>query len=337
MMLSPGPGYHLARRFWPLATTPLVLALLALSIYSATAAPPGNGAFQRTWQRTDQPVIDGITARTWMWGPEANTDVLQEPYAEAPGGTRDVQYFDKSRMEITDPAGDDSSIWYVTNGLLVVELMTGNMQTGHATFQQRQPAAVNVAGDADDPTGITYAILAGFRDSGPWGDGTYYDGRIHPDGTITVEPELLDYGVGSATIDLTTNHSIAWPFWEFMNSSGTVYQDDQFVDSLLFENPYFATGRPVTEAYWANVKVAGTYRDVLIQCFERRCLTYTPGIRRASSSKPATSASTTTPGASQQPRQPDADLDGNRAGGDDDGDSNGQQSRKRRPAPRQPR
>ncbi|MGH9174747.1 MAG: N-acetylmuramoyl-L-alanine amidase family protein, partial [Vicinamibacterales bacterium] len=31
-----------------------------------------------------------------------------------------------------------------------------------------------------------------------------------------------------------------------------------------------------TEAYWANVKLKGVYTDVLIQCFERRCLTWTP-------------------------------------------------------------
>ncbi|MEZ4570080.1 MAG: clostripain-related cysteine peptidase [Thermomicrobiales bacterium] len=32
----------------------------------------------------------------------------------------------------------------------------------------------------------------------------------------------------------------------------------------------------MTEAYWATVEVAGTPKDVLSQCFERRCLTYTP-------------------------------------------------------------
>lgn len=41
-------------------------------------------------------------------------------------------------------------------------------------------------------------------------------------------------------------------------------------------NPVYATGLPITEAYWASVKVGGAYRDVLIQCFERRCLTHTP-------------------------------------------------------------
>jgi hypothetical protein len=42
--------------------------------------------------------------------------VLQEPYADAPGGKRAVLYFDKTRMEITNPEADPSSPWYVTNG-----------------------------------------------------------------------------------------------------------------------------------------------------------------------------------------------------------------------------
>jgi hypothetical protein len=44
----------------------------------------------------------------------------------------------------------------------------------------------------------------------------------------------------------------------------------------LFANPYYATGYPLTEAYWVAVRVAGVQRDVLTQCFERRCLTWTP-------------------------------------------------------------
>ena len=39
---------------------------------------------------------------------------------------------------------------------------------------------------------------------------------------------------------------------------------------------FYVTGLPITEAYWATVKAAGQQRDVLIQCFERRCLTYAP-------------------------------------------------------------
>ncbi len=38
----------------------------------------------------------------------------------------------------------------------------------------------------------------------------------------------------------------------------------------------YATGFPITEAYWTYAKVDGAIRDVLFQCFQRRCLTYTP-------------------------------------------------------------
>ncbi len=73
-----------------------------------------------------------------------------------------------------------------------------------------------------------------------------------------------------------TGHRVASVFWQFMNAQGTVYENGQFVSAQLFQNPYYATGYPIAEAYWAAVKVGGQQRDVLMQCFERRCLTYTP-------------------------------------------------------------
>ncbi len=140
--------------------------LLLMSILQAGAVAPGNQHFQRSWARTDQPVSTGQISRTWMWGPDAFTDELQEPYSESPNGQRSVQYFDKARMEITQPtASDPGSIWYVTNGLLVVELISGQMQVGDATFSPRTPANVNVGGDADDPTGPTYASFGSLLDN----------------------------------------------------------------------------------------------------------------------------------------------------------------------------
>ena len=61
-----------------------------------------------------------------------------------------------------------------------------------------------------------------------------------------------------------------------MNDDGPIWRDGGYMLWPLFEAPFYATGYPITEAYWAEVKVGGTYRDVLMQCFERRCLTYTP-------------------------------------------------------------
>ncbi|HET9017630.1 MAG TPA: peptidase domain-containing protein, partial [Thermomicrobiaceae bacterium] len=65
-------------------------------------------------------------------------------------------------------------------------------------------------------------------------------------------------------------------FWSFMNSSGPVYQGGGFIQDKLFQNPYYATGYPITEAYWTTVKVGGVAKRVLVQVFERRVLTYTP-------------------------------------------------------------
>src|SRR5690606_27930754 len=107
----------------------LIIACLLMAGYVApvAAAPPANQHFQRTWQRTDLPVANLVANRTWVWGQEGYTAEMDEAYAESPGGIRTVQYFDKSRMEITNPAADPDSIWFVTNGLLVMALITGNL------------------------------------------------------------------------------------------------------------------------------------------------------------------------------------------------------------------
>ena len=70
-------------------------------------------------------------------GASANQRYLREQFAEGVEGQRAVQYFDKSRMEINDPTADPNATWYVTNGLLPIELMTGSLQTGYNQFEQR--------------------------------------------------------------------------------------------------------------------------------------------------------------------------------------------------------
>jgi hypothetical protein len=250
---------------------------LHIGATSAHAATPANAHFMRVWQRTDLPVAEGISKRTWMWGPQAFTEAVVEPYAESPDGLRTVQYFDKARMEITNPAADQNSIWYVTNGLLVTELITGKMQTGHNSFVNGTPALVNVAGDMDDPDGPTYATFFNLLDAAPLGLNSTIVQRVNRQGNVSSDAALADQGVVVSKIDEVTNHSIAAPFWAFMNSSGTVYENGAYVQDKLFEDPYFATGRPITEPYWTEARVAGTLRLVLVQCFERRCLTYTPG------------------------------------------------------------
>src|SRR5690606_27562213 len=72
------------------------------------------------------------------------------------------------------------------------------------------------------------------------------------------------------------NHRVASVFWEFMLSEGLVYEGDEKTNAKLFVNPFYATGFPVTEAYWTTVEVGGTPQEVLVQAFERRVLTFTP-------------------------------------------------------------
>ena len=124
-----------------------------------TEYDPGTPEFQRTWDRTDKPVEDGVVSRTWNWGP-GRTEVMMEEYSESPDGMRQVQYFDKSRMEITNPDAPDNSIWFVTNGLLVVEMVTGMMQIGDADFETHSPADVNIVGDPGNAFSPTYADIS---------------------------------------------------------------------------------------------------------------------------------------------------------------------------------
>ncbi len=241
--------------------------------YRTSAATFADPAFARTWVRTDGPVSSGAVARTWIWGPEPRTGALTEPYRDTPGGTRLVQYFDKSRMELTNPQGNPTDPFYVTNGLLATEMLTGNVQLGDASFETHNPAAVPVAGDLDDPASPTYATFNPLRNAPALASGTPITATLTRDGQITDDPTQ----VGKATAQQyvpETKHTVADVFWTFMTSTGIV---DGGATEPLFRSPFYATGFPITEAYWSTVHVAGQERAVLIQVFERRVLTFTPG------------------------------------------------------------
>lgn len=238
---------------------------------------PDVNAYQRTWERTDLAVYQGLANRTWIWGPDSLTGARYERYDDAEGGQRMVVYWDKSRMEITWPANDPFNEWYVTNGLLAKELISGMMQMGDNTHEYWGSAMVNVAGDGDDPTGPTYATFLSLLDSTVGFQETTITRGVTRDGVVFNDNRFALHNVGAAIFEPLTQHWVATPFWNFMNSSGTIYANGGYTIDRLFSNPYYATGLPITEAYWASVKIAGTYRDVLMQCFERRCLTYTPG------------------------------------------------------------
>jgi hypothetical protein len=261
-------------RLMRIVTTVAALVLLAAGALQVSAEVPASTAFERTWARTDSPVATDDVDRTWLWGPAAFTNGIDEAYADAPGGSRMVQYYDKSRME--DNAYRGSDPWDVTNGLLVTELITGEMQTGDDQYESRNPAEILVAGDPSSTHVPTYSALASLMDDAPHDLGSIIATTVAHDGAVGNATQLSAYGVTAAHLVSQTGHTVASPFWDFMNSTGPVYEGGQIDDDLLFLDPYYATGFPLTEAHWARAVVNGTETDVLIQAFQRRVLTYTP-------------------------------------------------------------
>ena len=164
----------------------------------------------------------------------------------------------------------------MTNGLLVREMVTGRMQVGEDSFELRDAAAVPVSGDPDDTNGPTYASFAEVLDSAALDEGSTITQTINRAGQVGNDAGYAGYGVSADAYVSETKHRIASVFWDYLNSSGLMLQDGQYQNARLFDPVFYATGFPITEAYWSQVKAAGRVQHVLIQCFERRCLTYMP-------------------------------------------------------------
>lgn len=88
-------------------------------------------------------------------------------------------------MEINNPAGNKSDPFYVTNGLLAVELMTGKMQVGNSQFEGRYPASIPMASDTDDKEAPTYATFGRLMPRAENKLGQRVINRIERDGRIT--------------------------------------------------------------------------------------------------------------------------------------------------------
>lgn len=264
-----------------------IAAMLVPTLAAARQpAQPNTGAFEQVWQRPDMPVAQGVAKRSWLWGPVA-IDNRTEALLESPGGKRQVRYYDKSRMEINDPNGDPRSPWFVTNGLLVVEMISGHMQVGFNTFEPREPSQVPVAGDVVTAGARnltpTYAALARVATIDPnqnrsqprigqevreslTADGTVRPGPL--EGDVGRIPKLQQY-------ESVTGHNIPDVFWDFMNQRGTVYENGQYREGQLF-NSLYAMGYPLTEPYWITIEIQGKRFTVMMQAFQRRILTYNP-------------------------------------------------------------
>lgn len=226
----------------------------SLSAASSFASP----AFQQVWQRSEAVLPN-------FWGPlSLAKDGKQEPYKEAPGGQRLVQYFDKARMELTDPATN-----VVTNGLLTVELKTGKLQLGDNTFEQHNPAHINIAGDPGSDS-VTYADLTqlperdqqrAVADLRP--PLVFVNGKLEavpnlPIANLPATPSLL-YGPYVQDPGGRYGQYVFKPFYDFINA---------------IPQGQAAIGYPISPVIAAQVKIRGVPTYVLVQAFERRVLTF---------------------------------------------------------------
>ena len=264
------------RRPFTVLFTMLVTFLVASG--PALAAPPiADNAFRHVWERQDLPVVEyGAQAgRSWTWGPAPISGGLQEKMIDSMQHTRLVQYFDKSRMEINDPNADWMSEWYVTNGLLPIELMTGDIQVGYNQTEHKGPARITAVGDPGQFPTYT-DLLPFYLSHGPidLNDmGRPVTKMLNSDSTIgTFSDNVSD--PATFLVEHESDHPIVKAFWDYQHQWGKVYENG-YTDGYVY-NPLYVFGMPITDAFWVKVKVGEHDRMVLFQVFERRVMTYNP-------------------------------------------------------------
>ncbi len=233
--------------------------------------------FYRVWERADRAVVEGKAGRSWTWGPLARTGGLQEPYAGQPGDTRLVQYFDKARMELHPAQGSTAA--YVTNGLLVVEMMSGKVQVGDTQYETRDPATIQIGGDGPNNPAPSYALLGtvaslGGENQAPSRVGQPISATLGTTGSLGTDATLARKAKVAMFIK-ETGHNVPDVFWTFLNQRGQVYVNGAYRDDVLYDW-VFTMGYPTTEAYWTKQTVGGKTVDVLVQAFQRQVLTYAP-------------------------------------------------------------
>ncbi len=227
----------------------LMLASLLVCAALIAAASPASGetgsvSVDVPAFATQQSGIEGAVPN--FWGP-AIEGARQEPYADAPGGSRRVQYFDKARME--DAAAG------VTNGLLTVELISGQRQMGDSRFAAFAPCDLPIVGDPDNPWPPYRALNATVfpertAQSSDAVDTVYEsDGSFGHNTKLGAKPGAAAGGYASDPGGRYA-HNIPAAFWQYLNSLPVSWQP--------------AMGLPLTEPFWVNVRVRGAATWVLV-------------------------------------------------------------------------
>jgi len=246
------------RRFIFSSTLVVGLVLVMLIPFAVQGADQfASPEFEQQWNSVEGTIPN-------FWGPLATArDGQPEQYAEGvyngEPGKRLVQYFDKARMEKTNPARP------VTNGLLTVELKTGALQLGDFSFEQRNAATIEIAGDQDAP-GPSYATLNALMERVAQRGGAVDRGYDGASKTFVNVPPASDPELAFVTYQGDPGgrfgQNVPKAFWDYLQT---------------IPGGWLTTmGYPISEAFGAQVLVNGQSTFVVVQAFERRVLTYTP-------------------------------------------------------------
>jgi hypothetical protein len=231
-----------------------VIAILSLGVLFVPSCPVGaqgfaDPRFQKLWEH-DQVVNPDY------WGAPLTGGIF-EPYAEAPGKVRLVQYFAKGRMTAV------ASEWLVDDQLN--EILSGKRAIGRDRYEYVPPPALPVAGDSP---GLTYAALSpnykALMAKAPLRPGGGVTLRVSATGEMTTIPEGPTSGPES--LDPMP------PKWRSYNTLLA------FADYWKQHPPPRGDiwDAPSTEPFRSTITVSGTQHDVIVQIFAYRILLYVP-------------------------------------------------------------
>ena len=241
----------------------LIVTLIGVSLLPVRQADSptfANPAFEEIWSARS-----ASTSGFDLWGSEPLAWRI-ESYADAPGGRRIVQYFDRGRMELGLPdSGREEPQVY--QGLLALELTTGRIHLGDSLTASRTPPSIPIDSGSPDDRVPTYAALSNVvQERAP--------SRLGRDLPVAWIDSTGQPAPGSPVVPLRGA--------EYIEQTGHNLPD---VTVSFFARRPFGTmgwieamGLPISEPYWTIYRRDGTPLPSLIQVFERRILVYTPAL-----------------------------------------------------------
>lgn len=248
----------------------LIITLVGVSLLptqQSKSATFANPSFQARWSVE---TADAVDTGLDVWGPEPLV-WRYEPYAEAADGRRLVEYFDRGRMELT-PAPDGSNRTIVTEGLLALEMTTGEIELGNSLLEPQTPPSITIDSGSPDDRIPTYASLS----------------------LVVQHPSVDMVGKGNMPVQWIDQRGVpeTRPGPMTVTSGDYIKSTHQNVPSIftnLFSQQPFGTsswisvmGLPISPPFWTYYRRDHVALPSLIQVFERRILVYTPSLPQGS-------------------------------------------------------